>query len=73
MANPRPLSIVKIKNTMLTDFRIQSWGLTETDRFIYYGEIAQDSTRCVIKGIYCGKEIPYLFADMFEEVDPTDF
>jgi len=73
MANPRPLSIVKIKSDMLNDFRVESFGLRPDDRFVYYGEIAQDPTRCVVEGIYCGKRVPYLFVDMFEEVDPTDF
>lgn len=73
MANPRPLSIVKIKPAMLNDFRVESFGLQPDDRFIYLGEIAQDPTRCIVEGIYCGKRVPYLFVDMFEEVDPTDF
>lgn len=73
MPNPRQLSIVKIKNDMLNDFRVESFGLTSTDRFVYYGEIAQDPTRCIVEGIFCGKRVPYLFVDMFEEVDPTDF
>jgi len=73
MANPRPLSIVKIKSDMLNDFRVESFGLRPDDRFVYYGEIAQDPTRCIVEGIYCGKRVPYLFVDMFEEVDPTDF
>jgi hypothetical protein len=73
MANPRPLSIVKIKPAMLNDFRVESFGLRPDDRFIYFGEIAQDPTRCIVEGIYCGKRVPYLFVDMFEEVDPTDF
>jgi hypothetical protein len=73
MANPRPLSIVKIKPAMLNDFRVESFGLRPYDRFIYFGEIAQDPTRCIVEGIYCGKRVPYLFVDMFEEVDPTDF
>jgi len=71
MANPRPLSIVKIKSDMLNDFRVESFGLTSIDRFVYYGEIPQDPTRCIVEGIYCGKRVPYLFVDMFEEVDPT--
>ena len=73
MANPRPLSIVKIKPAMLNDFRVKSFGLQPDDRFIYLGEIAQDPTRCIVEGIYCGKRVPYLFVDMFEEVDATDF
>jgi len=73
MANPRPLSIVKIKSDMLNDFRVESFGLRPDDRFVYYGEIAQDPSRCIVEGIYCGKRVPYLFVDMFEEVDPTDF
>ena len=73
MANPRPLSIVKVKPAMLNDFRVESFGLRPNDRFIYFGEIAQDPTRCIVEGIYCGKRVPYLFVDMFEEVDPTDF
>ena len=73
MANPRPLSIVRVKPEMLTDFRVESFGLRPEDRFIYFGEIAQDTTRCIVKGIFCGKLVPYLFPEMFEEVDPTDF
>lgn len=73
MPNPRPLSITKIKTEYLNDIRVESFGLTERDRFIYHGEIAQDPTRCIISGIYCGKNVPYLLAEMFEEVDPTDF
>ena len=73
MANPRPLSIVRIKPDMINDFRVESFDLKLTDRFVYFGEIVQDPTRCIVEGIYCGKRIPYLFVDMFEEVDPTDF
>jgi hypothetical protein len=73
MANPRPLSIVKIKDSMLTDTNVEFWGLTSHDRFVYYGEIAQDPTRCIVVGLYCGKRVPYLSPDIFEEADITDF
>jgi hypothetical protein len=73
MANPRPLSVVKIKDSFLNDVRVESFGLTTRDRFLYHGEIAQDTTRCIITGLFCGKKVPYLLAEMFEEVDPTDF
>jgi hypothetical protein len=73
MANPRPLSVVKIKDSFLTDVRVESFGLTARDRFLYHGEIAQDPTRCIITGLFCGKKVPYLLPEMFEEVDPTDF
>lgn len=71
MALPRPLSIVKLKT--LDNLGVKNFDLKQTDRFIYWGEIAQDPTRCVVEGIYCGKRIPYLSPDLFEEVDPTDF
>jgi hypothetical protein len=71
MANPRPLSIVKLKT--LENDTVKTFDLNARDRFIYWGEIAQDPTRCVVEGIYCGKRIPYLSPDLFEEVDPTDF
>lgn len=73
MANPRPLSIVKVSTQALNDLRAESFGLTEKDRFIYFGEISQDSTRCVVQTLNTQRIIPYLFTDMFEEVDPGDF
>lgn len=73
MTNPRPLSIVKVKDDMLNDTNVQYWGLTPNDRFVYHGEIAQDPTRCIIVGVFCGKRIPYLSPELFEEVDPTNF
>ena len=73
MANPRPLSIVKIKPAMLNDFRVESFGLRPDDRFIYFGEIAQDPTRCIVQGLFCGKRIPYLPPSAFEEVASNDF
>jgi len=71
MPSPRPLSIVKLKT--LDDPAVKNFDLRQIDRFIYWGEIAQDPTRCIVEGIYCGKRIPYLSPDLFEEVDPTDF
>ena len=73
MTNPRPLSVVKLKPEFLDDPRVETFSLSSRDRFIYHGEIAQDPTRCLIEGIFCGKRVPYLFVEMFEEVDPTDF
>jgi hypothetical protein len=64
---------IKIKDSFLNDVRVECFGLTARDRFLYHGEIAQDTTRCIITGIFCGKKVPYLLAEMFEEVDPTDF
>lgn len=71
MPNPRPLSIVKITN--LEDVSVKVFDLKSSDRFVYLGEIAQDPTRCIVEGIFCGKRIPYLSPSLFAEVDADDF
>jgi len=71
MPNPRPLSIVKLKDPTCAD--AVNYDLRAEDRFIYYGEIAQDATRCIVEGLLCGKRLPYFSPDIFEEVAANDF
>lgn len=71
MANPRPLSVVKISNS--NSAGAKNWALTETDRFIYWGEIAQDPTRCYVEGLNNGVKIVWMYPEDFVEVDPLDF
>ena len=71
MTNPRPLSVVKISNS--NSKGAINWGLTETDRFIYWGEIAQDQTRCYVEGLNNGLKIAWMYPEDFIEVDPLDF
>jgi hypothetical protein len=71
MANPRPLSIVKISNP--NSAGAINWGLTVNDRFVYWGEIAQDPTRCYVEGLNSGAKIAWMFPEDFVEVDPVDF
>ena len=71
MPNPRVNSIVKLVDP--TDIDVQVFDLKSSDRFIYYGEIAQDTSFCLVKGIYCGKLIPYLRPEDFVEVSAGDW
>jgi len=71
MPTPRPLSIVKLVTPISDDAKV--FDLTEEDRFLYLGEIAQDPTRCMVQGLFCGKRIPYLPPSAFEEVASNDF
>lgn len=73
MANPRPFSIVRIKPAELTNPDITNFDIHENDRFLYYGEIAQDPTKCIIEGLYCGKRLVWLTPDYFEEVSAGDY
>jgi hypothetical protein len=59
-------SIVRVIDE--TDPVAVDFGIKTADRFLFMGAIAQDVTRCVVIGIHCGKNIPYLPADAFEEV-----
>lgn len=67
----QPNSIVKIKTPINEAF--QSYGFSETDRFIYLGTIAQDPTRCIVVDIQRNSHIPYFTPDLFEEVAANDF
>lgn len=71
MPLPRPLSIVKLITPISADAEV--FDLKEEDRFLYYGTIAQDPTRCMVEGLFCGKRIPYLPPSAFEEVAADDF
>jgi hypothetical protein len=71
MPTPRTNSIVKLTEPLTED--ALTFDLKTTDRFIFLGVIAQDPTRCVVEGLYCGKRIPYLSPTLFEEVATDDF
>lgn len=71
MPNPRPLSIVKLKDPTCAE--AVNYDLRDIDRFVYHGEIAQDPTRCLVQGLFCGKRLPYFSPDIFEEVAANDF
>lgn len=68
---PRVLSIVKVVD--FNDPDVISWDLKESDRFIYYGTIAQNPTKCIVEGLFCGKRIPYISPGVFQEVTNDDF
>jgi len=71
MPAPRVNSIVKAID--ITDTDVAIFDIKDEDRFIYLGTIAQDPTRCIVEGIRCGKRIPYLRPDHFEEVGSDEF
>jgi len=66
MANPRPLSIVKLKDP--NDPQALHYDLKSNDVFVYYGELAQDPTKCLVIGINCGKRLHLLSPDLFVEI-----
>ena len=66
MPLPRTNSIVRIIDE--TDPVVANFGIKTADRFLFMGAIAQDETRCIVIGIHCGRNIPYLPSDVFEEV-----
>lgn len=70
MPLPRVNSIVKAVDINATDVAV--FDIKENDRFIYLGTIAQDPTRCIVEGVYCGKRLVHLHPEDFEEVDPDD-
>jgi hypothetical protein len=70
MPTPRPLSIVKLVDPNSNEASV--YDLKASDRFIYYGELAQDPTKCLVEGLYCGKRLPWFSSSLFEEVDPSD-
>jgi len=70
MPNPRPSSIVKLTDPNST--QAVNFQLSAEDRFIYVGEIAQDPTRCIVEGLYCGKRLIWLSPSEFEEVDISE-
>jgi hypothetical protein len=73
MPNPRPLSIVKVKDAELSNPHVTNFDISSRDRFLYFGEIAQDTTKCIIEGLYCGKRLVWLSPDYFEEVVAGDY
>jgi len=70
MPLPRVNSIVKAVD--ITDIDVAVFDIKENDRFIYLGTIAQDSTRCIVEGVYCGKRLVHLRPEDFVEVDPSE-
>ena len=71
MPNPRPNSIVKLVDP--TDIDVQVFALISNARFIYMGEIAQDTSLCMVEGLYCGKRIAHLRPEDFVEVSAGDW
>jgi hypothetical protein len=70
MPLPRVNSIVKVVD--VTDPDVVTFDIHENDRFIYLGTIAQDPTRCVVEGVYCGKRIIHLHPEDFVEIDSSE-
>lgn len=70
MPLPRVNSIVKAAD--ITDIDVAVFDIKDADRFIYLGTIAQDPTRCIVEGVYCGKRLVHLSPEDFVEVDPDD-
>ena len=71
MPNPRPLSIVKLVDA--NSIQAVNFQLSADDRFIYWGEIAQDPTKCLVEGVYCGKRLIWLSPSEFVEADINDY
>lgn len=71
MPTPRLNSIVKIVD--LEDPDVKVFDIKANDRFIYRGEIAQDPTRCIVDGVFCGRRLVHLRPEDFEEVASDDF
>lgn len=70
MPLPRVNSIVKVVDVNATDVAV--FDIKENDRFIYFGTIAQDPTRCIVEGVYCGKRLVHLHPEDFVEVNPDE-
>jgi len=70
MPLPRVNSIVKAVDISAIDVAV--FDIKENDRFIYLGTIAQDPTRCIVEGVYCGKRLVHLHPEDFVEVDPDE-
>ena len=70
MPLPRVNSIVKIVD--VNDIDVNVFDIKENDRFVYLGTIAQDSSRCIVEGVYCGKRLIHLRPEDFEEIDASD-
>jgi hypothetical protein len=70
MPLPRVNSIVKAVDISVIDVAV--FDIKENDRFIYLGTIAQDPTRCIVEGVYCGKRLVHLHPEDFVEVDPDE-
>jgi len=70
MPLPRVNSIVKAAD--ITDIDVAVFDIKDNDRFIYLGTIAQDPTRCIVEGVYCGKRLVHLHPEDFVEVDADD-
>jgi hypothetical protein len=70
MPAPRINSIVKAAD--VTDIDVAVFDIKPNDRFIYLGTIAQDPTRCIVEGVYCGKRLVHLRPEDFVEVDADD-
>jgi hypothetical protein len=68
---PRFLSIVKFSDPQCQESKM--FDFAENERFIYFGLIAQDNTRCIVQSLSSGRIMPYLVSTIFEEVDPVDF
>jgi len=71
MPTPRQFSVVKIADE--NSERALLYQIADRDRFVYLGEIPNDTTRCFVLGVSCGKRIAWMYPEDFVEVDAVDF